>query len=161
MVIRILDSVNLKIDFENLGFFEEDLPVVRKLISKNTGVLIICGPTGCGKSTTLNSILNEIKSEKENLITIENPVELKIKGANQIQVNEKAGITFSKMLRAVLRNDPDYIMIGEMRDSETAEIAIRSAITGHKVFSTLHNRDNYSAVARSTQIGRASCRERV
>ena len=120
MVIRILDSVNLKIDFENLGFFEEDLPVVRKLISKNTGVLIICGPTGCGKSTTLNSILNEIKSEKENLITIENPVELKIKGANQIQVNEKAGITFSKMLRAVLRNDPDYIMIGEMRDSENS-----------------------------------------
>lgn len=153
VVIRILDSVNLKIDFENLGFFEEDLPVVRKLISKNTGVLIICGPTGCGKSTTLNSILNEIKSEKENLITIENPVELKIKGANQIQVNEKAGITFSKMLRAVLRNDPDYIMIGEMRDSETAEIAIRSAITGHKVFSTLHNRDNYSAVARLIDMG--------
>ena len=153
IVIRILDQERLNYDLEDIGFNKEDFSVLNSILRIKNKMLIVSGPTGCGKSTTLNAILKKINSPNLNIVAIENPVEIKIDEINQIQINEKAGIFFANTLRAVLRNDPDIIMIGEMRDNETAEIAVKSAITGHEVFSTLHNFDVYSAIIRLKDMG--------
>ncbi len=138
IVIRILDRTNFLKDKSDLGFSEINMRLFDKLIKSNNGIILLTGPTGSGKSTTLYTILSEINDMKRNILTIEDPVEYKVAGINQMQVNSKAGLTFATGLRSMLRQDPDIIMVGEIRDSETAEIAIRAAITGHLVLSTLH-----------------------
>jgi type IV pilus assembly protein PilB len=138
IVIRILDRTNFLKDKTDLGFSEINMKLFDKLIKSNNGIILLTGPTGSGKSTTLYTILSEINDMKRNILTIEDPVEYKVAGINQMQVNSKAGLTFATGLRSMLRQDPDIIMVGEIRDSETAEIAIRAAITGHLVLSTLH-----------------------
>jgi type IV pilus assembly protein PilB len=138
IVIRILDRSNFLKDKSDLGFSEINMRLFDKLIKSNNGIILLTGPTGSGKSTTLYTILSEINDTKRNILTIEDPVEYKVAGINQMQVNSKAGLNFATGLRSMLRQDPDIIMVGEIRDSETAEIAIRAAITGHLVLSTLH-----------------------
>jgi type IV pilus assembly protein PilB len=123
------------------------------MLAKPHGIILLTGPTGCGKSTTLYSFLKEINSSAVNIITVEDPVEYVMMGVNQTQVNNKANMTFSAALRSILRQDPDIIMVGEMRDEETAEIAVRAAITGHLVFSTLHTNDATGAITRLEDMG--------
>lgn len=146
--IRILDSDNLNINYEDLGFLENDLFKIDRLINKKNGIVLVCGPTGCGKSTTLYAFIKRLKLKGENIITVEDPVEYSIKGVNQVQVNNQVGLTFANCLRSILRQDPNIIMIGEIRDEETAEMAIRASITGHLVFSTLHTNDSFTAITR-------------
>jgi len=138
---------------EQLGFEEEDLVLFDKLIKRPNGIVLLTGPTGSGKTTTLYAMLRELNKPNINIITVEDPVEYSLEGINQVQVNEKAGLTFATALRSILRQDPDIIMIGEIRDTETAEIAIRSAITGHLVLSTLHTNDAAGAVTRLVDMG--------
>lgn len=152
-VIRLLDRSNFMLKKESLGFTERDLNRLNKIISQPYGMLLVTGPTGSGKTTTLYSLLQELNRIEKNIITIEDPVEYKLKGINQVQVNTKAGLTFALGLRSILRQDPDIIMVGEIRDSETAEIAVRAAITGHLVLSTLHTNDSPSTVARLIDMG--------
>lgn len=147
-VMRLLDKANFMIPKEQLGFTEENLKKFDQLLSSPHGIILVAGPTGSGKSTTLYSMLNEINTEDDNLSSVEDPVEFQMPGINQIQVNVKAGVTFAAGLRALLRQDPDIIMIGEIRDPETVEIAIRSAITGHLVLSTIHTNDAVSTIVR-------------
>ena len=128
-------------------------PVLTELAQKRRGLILVTGPTGSGKSTTLYAALGEISKPNNNVITVEDPVEKKIDGVNQCQINEKAGMTFGAALRSILRQDPDIVMVGEMRDTETAEIAIRAAITGHLVLSTLHTNDAASTVTRLVDMG--------
>ena len=153
IVIRILDKSNFNFTKEGLGFSKENLDKLNKMIAQPYGMLLVTGPTGSGKSTTLYTILRELNVQTKNVITVEDPVEYKLKGINQIQVNVKAGLTFAAGLRSILRQDPDTIMIGEIRDSETAEIAVRAAITGHLVLSTLHTNDSPSTIARLIDMG--------
>jgi len=148
VVLKLLDRSGKLLTLEELGLSEENLKKVEELISKPYGMILVTGPTGAGKSTTLYAMLLKLKSPRKNIITIEDPVEYQIKGISQIQVNPKVGLTFAKGLRSVLRQDPDIIMVGEIRDLETAEIAIQSALTGHLVLSTLHTNDAPSAVTR-------------
>ncbi len=148
VVLRLLDKSGKLLTLEELGLSKEDLLKVERLISKPYGMILITGPTGAGKSTTLYAMLLKLKSPKKNIITIEDPVEYQIKGIGQIQVNPKVGLTFAAGLRSVLRQDPDIIMVGEIRDLETAEIAVQSALTGHLVLSTLHTNDAPSAITR-------------
>ncbi|MGM0549318.1 MAG: GspE/PulE family protein [Bacillota bacterium] len=155
VVIRLLAQNTNLLDLDNLGLSEYNREKFGKLIKKPNGVLLLTGPTGSGKSTTLFAALNELNSPKINMITIEDPVEYQIPGINQVQAKEKSGLTFAKTLRSILRQDPDVIMIGEMRDQETAEIAVRSALTGHLVFSTLHTNDAVSSITRLTDMGLA------
>lgn len=153
IVMRIL---NKKIFIENISkpdFTEDEMKLVSEIISKKSGIILICGPTGSGKTTTVYSIIKKLMDLERNITTIENPIEYKIEGINQIQVNEKVGLTFEKGLRSILRQDPDIIMIGEIRDTETAEIAVRAAITGHLVISTLHTEDAVSAIIRLSDMG--------
>ncbi|MFS8500797.1 MAG: type II secretion system ATPase GspE [Caldicoprobacter sp.] len=152
-VLRILDQSNFLLSKEKLGFTEENLEKFNELLKNTHGIILVTGPTGSGKSTTLYAMLNELNRESVNIITIEDPVEYRMEGINQIQVNPKAGLTFAAGLRAIVRQDPDIIMVGEIRDSETAEIAIRSAITGHLVLSTLHTNDAVSAISRLIDMG--------
>ena len=155
VVLRLLDkSLNIY-DITEVGIDEKFLPSVKTALSKTTGMVISTGPTGSGKTTTLYSFINEVMKlySDKNILTIEDPVEYQIKGISQINVNNKIGLTFAKGLRHILRQDPDVIMIGEIRDSETAEIAIQSAMTGHLVLSTLHTNDSASAFARLTDMG--------
>ncbi len=152
-VLRILDRSRGLLKLEELGLSEEDLPKVERLISKPHGIVLITGPTGAGKSTTLYAMLLKIKNPKRNIITIEDPVEYQIKGIGQIQVNPKVGLTFAAGLRSVLRQDPDVIMVGEIRDAETAEISVQAALTGHLVLSTLHTNDAPSAITRLADMG--------
>ena len=152
-VLRILDQSNFLLSKEKLGFTEENLEKFNELLKNTHGIILVTGPTGSGKSTTLYAMLNELNRESVNVITIEDPVEYRMEGINQIQVNPKAGLTFAAGLRAIVRQDPDIIMVGEIRDSETAEIAIRSAITGHLVLSTLHTNDAVSAISRLIDMG--------
>jgi type IV pilus assembly protein PilB len=147
-VIRILDRRNFLKDKIELGFNEYDLLLLDKIIKKPNGIILVTGPTGSGKTTTLYSILKDLNNLDKNIVTIEDPVEYKLKGINQIQVNTKIGLTFAGGLRSILRQDPDIIMIGEIRDPETAKIAIRAAITGHLVISTMHTNDAISAINR-------------
>ena len=153
LVIRILDKTAFEISKENLGFRESDIKLLDKMTSKAYGMLLVTGPTGSGKTSTLYSILKDLKTDENNVITLEDPVEYSMEGIIQVNVNVKAGLSFSKGLRAILRQDPDVIMIGEIRDEETATMAIRSSITGHKVLSTLHTNDAPSAVVRLLDMG--------
>lgn len=153
IVLRILDKSNFNFTKEGLGFSTENLNKLDSMIGQPYGMLLVTGPTGSGKTTTLYTILRELNVQTKNVITVEDPVEYKLKGINQIQVNAKAGLTFAAGLRSILRQDPDTIMIGEIRDGETAEIAVRAAITGHLVLSTLHTNDSPSTIARLIDMG--------
>ena len=147
-VIRILDKTSFQFTRADLGFTVEENKLVDKMLARPHGIILLTGPTGCGKSTTLYSFLKEINRPDVNIVTVEDPVEYSMAGINQTQVNSKANMTFAAALRSILRQDPDIIMIGEIRDEETAEIAVRSAITGHIVFSTLHTNDAPGAIVR-------------
>ena len=147
-VIRILSRENFIIGKEKLGFNSVELEQINHMVKAPYGIILVSGPTGSGKSTTLYSILNDLNTENKNIITVEDPVEYMLEGVNQVNVNAKAGLTFASGLRSILRQDPDIVMIGEIRDNETAEIAIRAAITGHLVLSTIHTNDAPSSVVR-------------
>lgn len=153
IVIRIADKREFLKDKRNLGFLEHDLRQYERLISSPHGIILVSGPTGSGKSTTLYTALRELNTGDRNIITVEDPVESTIYGVNQVEVNAKAGLTFASALRSILRQDPDIIMIGEIRDRETAEIAVRAAITGHLVLSTIHTNDAPSSVTRLLDMG--------
>ncbi len=152
-VLRLLDRNYFLFPKEALGFSKENMEKFNKFLKLTHGVILVTGPTGSGKSTTLYTMLNEINDEKDNIITIEDPVECRIDGINQIQINPKAGITFSNSLRSVLRQDPDVIMLGEIRDHETAEMVIRAAITGHLVLSTVHTYNAIGTISRLLDMG--------
>jgi type IV pilus assembly protein PilB len=153
VVMRILDKASISFGLDSLGFYGEDMKLFRGLIKKPNGVLLITGPTGSGKTTTLYSALNELNKPDRKIITVENPVEYTMPGINQVQVNEAAGMTFHKALRAMLRQAPNIILVGEIRDEETAHIAIEAALTGHLVFATLHTNDAPSALTRLIDMG--------
>ncbi|MDD3031469.1 MAG: ATPase, T2SS/T4P/T4SS family [Atribacterota bacterium] len=153
IVMRLLDKSQGLISLENTGFTKTQLQEFRTMISSSYGIILITGPTGSGKSTTLYGALNEIDSVEKNVITVEDPVEYKLERVNQINVLPKINLTFANALRSILRQDPDIIMIGEMRDSETAHIAVQSALTGHLVFSTLHTNDAVSSLTRMIDMG--------
>lgn len=153
IVIRILNKSSFLYSKEDLGFAGEDIKRFNGIISNPYGIILITGPTGSGKSTTLYSILAELNDTRKNIITVEDPVEYSIHGINQVQVNTKIGFTFANGLRSILRQDPNIIMVGEIRDSETAEIAVRSSLTGHLVLSTLHTNDAPGAVTRLMDMG--------
>ena len=153
IVIRILDTQSFAFTRDKLGFLDEENKKIDRMVNLPYGIILLTGPTGCGKSTTLYSFIQEISTKNINIITVEDPVEYTIEGVNQVQVNNKANMTFAAALRSILRQDPNVIMIGEIRDEETAEIAIRSAITGHLVFSTLHTNDAPGAVTRLVDMG--------
>ena len=153
MVLRLLDKGNIVLGLDNLGIPQEVLQSLRTLTSFSEGILLVTGPTGSGKTTTLYSSLMELKSSEVNIMTIEDPIEYKLPGIAQTAVHPKIGLTFATGLRHILRQDPDIIMIGEIRDTETAEIAIQSALTGHLVLSTLHTNDAPSAIVRLVDMG--------
>ena len=153
VVLRVLDKRTASMKLEQLGFSENSLGMYQSLIEKPNGIILMTGPTGSGKTTTLYASLNKINSPDINIITVEDPVEYRLRYIRQTQINAKAGITFASAIRAILRQDPDVIMIGEMRDRETAEIAVQAAMTGHLVFSTLHTNDSPGAVSRLIDMG--------
>lgn len=153
VVMRILDRSQVVLDMNLLGFEPKQMELIRHAINLPYGLVFLTGPTGSGKTTTLYAILNEIKDPTKNIITIEDPVEYKLEGVNQVQVKPDIGLTFASALRSFLRQDPDIMLVGEVRDLETAEICIRSALTGHLVLSTLHTNDAPSAVSRLADIG--------
>ncbi|MDF7800201.1 ATPase, T2SS/T4P/T4SS family [Pontiellaceae bacterium B1224] len=153
IVMRILDKQNLTLGLPNLGFHEDDQKIFERLILYPDGILLITGPTGSGKTTSLYACLNHLNTPARKIITVEDPVEYQLSGINQVHVRSDIGLTFSAALRAMLRQAPNTIMIGEIRDRETAEIAINAALTGHLVLSTLHTNDAPSAVTRLTDIG--------
>lgn len=153
IVVRILDREGIKIDLDVLGFSVDRLPEFKSLIAKPNGIVLVTGPTGSGKTTTLYAALEKINSPDKKIITVEDPVEYQLKGINQIQVQPKIDLGFANILRHIVRQDPDVILIGEIRDLETAEIAVQSALTGHMVFSTLHTNDASSAITRLVDMG--------
>lgn len=153
IVIRILNRDSYRFGREKLGISENNLKKLDNIVSNPHGIVLVTGPTGSGKSTTLYTVLSELNSEDVNIITVEDPVEYTLNGINQVNVNSKAGMTFASALRSILRQDPDIIMLGEIRDNETAEIAIRAAITGHLVLSTLHTNDAPSSITRLIDMG--------
>ena len=153
VVMRILDKSMTPLDLKELGFEPKDLEDFKKAISSPHGLILITGPTGSGKTTTLYAALSEIKTPHKNICTVEDPVEYKLEGINQVQVKPSIGLTFANTLRSFLRQDPDIIMVGEVRDLETAQICIRSSLTGHLVLSTLHTNDASSAISRLIDIG--------
>lgn len=153
IVIRILDKSNVVLDFDHLGFDLETLQQFKGVLSAPDGIFLVTGPTGCGKTTTLYTALNQINSIERKLVTVEDPVEYQLEGVNQIAVQPKIGLTFDKVLRSILRQDPDVIMVGEMRDTETARIAVQSALTGHLVLSTLHTNDAVTGITRLLDMG--------
>lgn len=151
--LRILDKVTLILEPEKLGFEEQQLKIFKECIAKPHGMILITGPTGSGKTTTLYSALHIINKPEKNIVTIEDPIEYELEGINQMQVKPKIGLDFANGLRSIVRQDPNVIMVGEIRDKETAEIAIQAALTGHLVFSTLHTMDSAGAVARLYDMG--------
>ena len=153
VVMRVLDPKGSTLNFEKVGFLREDSIRVQEMISRPQGVVIVTGPTGSGKTSTLYSMVTRVKSDRINIITIEDPIEYELKDVNQVAVNEKTGLTFAYTLRSVLRQDPDVILVGEMRDEETAIIAHQASLTGHLVFSTLHTNDAVSSVTRLKNMG--------
>lgn len=153
VVLRILDRSQIVLDLNQLGFYPKQLEQMRNAMNAPYGLVFLTGPTGSGKTTTLYAMLSEMKSPTKNIITIEDPVEYKLEGINQVQVKPEIGLTFAAALRSFLRQDPDVMLVGEVRDLETAEICIRSALTGHLVLSTLHTNDAPSAVNRLMDIG--------
>ncbi|NIA21479.1 MAG: type II/IV secretion system protein [Anaerolineaceae bacterium] len=153
VVIRIFDNRNMLVNLEKLGFEFQMLEKFKKLIASPNGIILVTGPTGSGKSTTLYSVLNELNTPEVNISTVEDPIEFNLRSVNQFQANERIGFTFSSVLRSLLRQDPDIIMVGEVRDEETAKIAVQAALTGHLVLSTLHTNDAAAAVTRLQNIG--------
>jgi type IV pilus assembly protein PilB len=153
VVVRILDSANANISLDAMGLAPAELALMEDIIERPQGIVLVTGPTGSGKTTTLYGILNKIKSVQENITTIEDPIEYELSGINQVAVQEKIGLTFPTMLRSLLRQDPDIIMVGEMRDSETASIAVQAALTGHLVFSTIHTNSCVATVTRLRDLG--------
>lgn len=152
IVMRVLDKGGINVGLSKLGFLPHNMRLIEDMSSKSFGIILVCGPTGSGKSTTLYSILNKLNTGQNNIITIEDPVEYELSGINQCGVNVRAGMTFSAGLRAMLRQDPDIIMVGEMRDKETATTAMEAALTGHLVLSTLHTNDAPSAATRLSDM---------
>lgn len=153
VVMRILDMGSTLNDIEKLGFNKQNVDRFLKMITKPNGIVLITGPTGSGKSSTLYATLNKLNSEEVNIITIEDPVEYQLEGINQIQVNQNVGMTFAAGLRSILRQDPDIIMVGEIRDKETVEVSVRASLTGHLVLSTIHTNDALSSVTRMLDMG--------
>jgi type IV pilus assembly protein PilB len=157
-VLRVLDKESMSEKFSKLtldvvGFGEEDLTKFRRYIKEPYGMVLVTGPTGSGKTTTLYAALSEIKNDEDKIVTIEDPVEYQIKGITQIPVNEKKGLTFARGLRSILRHDPDKVMVGEIRDQETAQIAINAALTGHLVFTTVHANNVLDVIGRFLNMG--------
>ena len=153
IVMRILDNSTASLDLRDLAFLEENYATYREAYTKPYGMILVTGPTGSGKSTTLYATLNAVSKPEINVITVEDPVEYRLAGINQVQVNPKAGLTFAGALRSILRSDPDVVLLGEIRDHETAQIAIEAALTGHLVLSTLHTNDAPSAITRLVEMG--------
>ncbi len=153
IVMRILDNSTARLDLRDLSFLEHNYQAYKESYTKPYGMILVTGPTGSGKSTTLYATLNAVSKPEINVITVEDPVEYRLNGINQVQVNPKAGLTFAAALRSILRSDPDVVLLGEIRDHETAQIAIEAALTGHLVLSTLHTNDAPSAVTRLTEMG--------
>ncbi len=153
VVMRILDNSTASLDLRDLSFLEENYQTYQESYTKPYGMILVTGPTGSGKSTTLYATLNAVSKPEINVITVEDPVEYRLPGINQVQVNPKAGLTFAGALRSILRSDPDVVLLGEIRDHETAQIAIEAALTGHLVLSTLHTNDAPSAVTRLVEMG--------
>lgn len=153
IVLRLLRNRPELMSLTDLGMGQEERKRLNRLITRPNGLLITTGPTGAGKTTTLYAILQALNKEESNLVTLEDPIEFQLPGVNQIQVNQKSGLTFAKGLRAVLRQDPNIIMVGEIRDQETADIAVRAALTGHLVLSTLHTADAPSCITRLLDMG--------
>jgi type IV pilus assembly protein PilB len=153
VVIRILDKSSVLLSLQNMGFSEHNYARFETSFRKPYGMILVTGPTGSGKSTTLYATLNMINTADRNIITVEDPVEYRLAGVNQIQINPKAGLTFASALRSILRSDPDVVLIGEIRDRETAQIAVEAALTGHLVLSTLHTNDAPSAISRLLEMG--------
>ncbi len=151
--LRILNRASMSIDLEKLGLTEHLMPKIRSLTELPHGVILLTGPTGSGKTTTLYALLQRVSTIETKIITVEDPIEYQMGGINQVQVHAKIGLTFASVLRSILRHDPDVILIGEIRDSETADIAVRSSLTGHLVFSTLHTNDAPSSVTRLADMG--------
>jgi len=165
-VIRLLDQSKSGVKLSNLGLNQREEDAILNVSKKPSGMILVCGPTGSGKTTTLYAALDKINSPDKKIITVEDPVEYQLSGVNQIQVASKIGLTFASGLRSIVRQDPDIMMIGEVRDFETAEIAVQSALTGHLVFSTLHTNDAPGAITRLLDMGVegylvASCLEGV
>ncbi len=153
VVMRVLDNSTARLDLQDLGFSDSNFTRYKESYVKPYGMILVTGPTGSGKSTTLYSTLNIVSKPEINVITVEDPVEYRLPGINQVQVNVKAGLTFAAALRSILRSDPDVVLIGEIRDHETAQIAVEAALTGHLVLSTLHTNDAPSAITRLTEMG--------
>lgn len=153
IVMRILDNSTASLDLRDLAFLEQNYETYREAYTKPYGMILVTGPTGSGKSTTLYATLNAVSKPEINVITVEDPVEYRLAGINQVQVNPKAGLTFAGALRSILRSDPDVVLLGEIRDHETAQIAIEAALTGHLVLSTLHTNDAPSAITRLVEMG--------
>lgn len=154
-VMRLALRANLQRDKKNLGLTDYDLKIFDRVFSNPNGIILVTGPTGSGKSTTLYTALSELSTEEVNVVTVEDPVEANVDGVNQVKTNDRAGLTFASALRSILRQDPDIIMIGEIRDQETAEIAVQAAITGHLVVSTLHTNSSAATVSRLVNMGLA------
>lgn len=153
VVMRILDKSNFSFGLDKIGLNPKEEKQVKKIIEKPYGIILVCGPTGSGKTTTLYSVLNLLNDQSKNIVTIEDPVEYNLKGINQMQVNNKIGFNFASGLRSILRQDPDIILVGEIRDNETAEISVRSALTGHLVLSTIHTNNASGAITRLEDMG--------
>src|SRR5207302_1705861 len=153
IVMRLLDKSRRAPTLTELGLSDEMRMRLEAIIRKPTGALLVTGPTGSGKSTTLYAALSEINRAEINIITVEDPVEYRLTGVNQVQINQKAGLTFATALRSILRSDPDVVMVGEIRDGETAKISIEAALTGHLVLSTLHTNDAPSTITRLNEMG--------
>ena len=153
IVMRILDKSSVMLGLDKIGLYEDMQAMLLDIAMQPNGMLIVCGPTGSGKTTTLYSLLNVVSSVEKNVSTVEDPVEYQLPGLTQVQVNRKAGLTFATALRAFLRQDPDVIMVGEIRDLETAEIAVQASLTGHLVLSTIHTNDAPSSATRLGDMG--------
>jgi type IV pilus assembly protein PilB len=153
VVLRVLDRSQVSFDIEKLGMRPDDIKTFRALINKPNGIIIVTGPTGCGKTTTLYSALNELNTIDTKVITTEDPVEYDMDGMIQVQMKPDIGLTFARCLRSILRQDPDIILVGEIRDLETAEIAAQASLTGHLVFTTLHTNDSPGTIARLLDFG--------
>ena len=161
VVMRILDKSTLPLELEALGMTAQMRTEIDALIEKPHGLILVTGPTGSGKTTTLYTALTKLYDPRKKIITIEDPVEYELSGINQIPVNPKRGLNFATGLRHILRQDPDVVMVGEIRDGDTADIAIRSALTGHLIFSTLHTNDAISSIGRLIDMGRGAVPRRV
>lgn len=153
IVLRLMDTSSVEVDLDKLGFAPETFEAYEEIFNRPYGAILVTGPTGSGKSTTLYATLKELNSQDKNIITVEDPVELRVQGVNQVQVNPRAGLTFASGLRSILRSDPDIVMIGEIRDHDTAKISVEAALTGHLVLATLHTNDAPGALTRLSEMG--------